>query len=70
MVERNVDSLGRIVLPAKWRKGIENIVLLMERDKITVLPKRTGSFLNSFGKVRFSSKELVDLDALIAESSQ
>ena len=69
MVERSVDSLGRIVLPAKWRKGVENIVLVMESDRSTVLPKRRGSFLKLLGKVSFSSKELLDLDAFIAESS-
>lgn len=48
---REIDSLGRIVIPAGWRKTLPTSLMLVRYDdEIVIKPRVPGSFLKMKGK--------------------
>ncbi|MBI5225498.1 hypothetical protein HY989_06530 [Candidatus Micrarchaeota archaeon] len=70
VINRNIDVLGRIVLPAKWRRGYSNAVTLIRKEdgRIEIMQKKPGAFMKHMGTVKLNREDLEDIDGVLAKA--
>ena len=57
IVLRNIDKLGRIVIPKEWRKKIGNTVILVWEDPIIkIIPLKNFKLSDLFDSIEFSGE--------------
>ena len=57
-VIRKIDKLGRITIPAEWRKDLgENVILIREKDFIKIVKLKDFKFSDLFDSIEFSGTE-------------
>lgn len=70
LVERDVDELGRIVMPARWRRGMSNHLLLYKfQDEIIIREKKAGVMKKLRGTLEASDKDLREIGRLKSEGA-
>lgn len=54
---RPIDKLGRLTIPAKWRKELGNIVVLIkEKDGIKIVKLKDFKLTDLFDSIEFSGE--------------
>jgi len=54
-VMKRIDKLGRITIPAKWRKDVGDVVIMIHKDKeISIIPLEQFKLSNLFDSIEFS----------------
>jgi len=57
-VIRKIDKLGRITIPAEWRKDLgEKVILIREKDFIKIVKLKDFKFSDLFDSIEFSGTE-------------
>ncbi len=55
IVIKNLDKLGRIVIPKKWREKIgDSVILIWEKPIIKIVPMRDFRLTDLFDSIEFS----------------
>lgn len=58
---RDMDSLGRVVLPAKWRKYLpQSLALYRIENEIIIKSRETGSFKKIRGSIPARGNKSID----------
>ena len=59
IVIKNIDRLGRIVIPKEWRKKLGNTVILVWEDPVVkIIPMKDFKLTDLFDKIEFSEKQV------------
>ncbi len=57
IVIKNIDRLGRIVIPKEWRKKLGNTVILVWEDPVVkIIPMKDFKLTDLFDKIEFSGE--------------
>lgn len=57
---KDIDSLGRIFLPEKWRKDVKKVKIVEFKDKLTLIPEREIDLTKFFDSLEIEEFEDVE----------
>lgn len=57
---KDVDSLGRIFLPKKWREGIRKVRMIEFEHKLTLIPEREIDLTKFFDSLEIEEFEDIE----------
>ena len=59
---KEVDSLGRIILPEKWLKGVKKVKIVEFDNRLTLIPEREIDLTEFFDSLEV--EDFVDIEDL------
>lgn len=56
----NIDSLGRIFLPKKWKKSVRKVRMIEFKDRLTLIPEREIDLTKFFDSLEIEEFEDIE----------